>query len=315
MILLVATATSLMMCDGGDGPEPALKAIIDVSAISFIDDLNAVNGQRIKAGQAATFKDASEGGADQWLWEFEGGIGISTLQNPIVQWPTAVGQVKIKLTVTRSSDGKTATDEIELQVGPVNQFNKNIYSFEVDEASGKWDTWSSAAPDDGSWSGESRAKFEIDRTQGANGTSSSAKITRNYTKDGDKTVFLQFSTWKNNAGANAVLKSNTTYIFSYYIKASTSTTIYSADLVNRGGVTGEEQDWQSFGAWQNNVLVATQWAKYEIEFTTSDLSQIVTYENGTANNASPYFQVNPFDDAVGNVTIWIDEVSLKEKEL
>ncbi|MEM9896354.1 MAG: hypothetical protein AAF789_08285, partial [Bacteroidota bacterium] len=61
--------------------------------------------------------------------------------------------------------------------------------------------------------------------------------------------------------------------------------------------------------------VTTSWKKFTYEFTVADLATFADagYSDGTADNAGPFFK--HFGSISGaELDVWIDEISLKEKE-
>ncbi len=92
LLLALFSFCFLMGCkdDEPDAPLANLEASIDVSSISFIDDMGAIDGRRIATGQSVTFSDGSTGEPDGWEWTFEGGPATSTEASPTVSWSEAV---------------------------------------------------------------------------------------------------------------------------------------------------------------------------------------------------------------------------------
>lgn len=95
---------------------------ITVSATGVIAPALAINNTTlcINSGQTATFTDASTSPnctIDTWLWEIDDGAGgayttYSTLQNPPAFVPPTGGTYRVRLTVTCSSSGETATTAV-----------------------------------------------------------------------------------------------------------------------------------------------------------------------------------------------------------
>lgn len=309
--LLLAAFSLLMLssCEKED-PKPldALEAEIDVSGITFLTDLNSIDGRRIKAGQSITLADGSTGAPDKWEWKFSDGTANKTTQDATVSWPDAIGQVTITLTVTRTADGATDTDEVVIQVGPVEILDRAVYGFEPRAnlvATDKWFLWT---PNDGT------VNKALQASDGANGTSHSIKVTAasNYGE-------FQLRPHENGAEFLASLKSNKTYVFSFYMKANQAITFSEVSLLNVKNDDPKE-GWYT-PLWTGDAAiedpsVTTSWKKFTYEFTTADLSTFadVGYSDGTADNAGPFFK--HFASFAGaELVVWIDEMSLKEKEL
>ena len=285
-----------------------LVAEIDVSGINFISDLSAIDGRRIQAGQSITLADGSEGNPDNWEWTFSDGTQTITTQNATVSWSEAVGQVTITLTVTRSDDGATDTDELVLQVGPVEMLNRAVYSFEDQNAdfvaTDKWFGWT---PNDGTIS------YQVETAEGANGTSQSMRLTAS----SDYGEF-QLRPHENGPEYLVSLESNTTYVFSFYMKGSEAFTLSEVSVLN---VKNDDpaEGWYT-PLWTGDATitdpaVTTDWKQFSYEFTTADLSTFADegYADGTADNTGPFFK--HFASFSGNeLTVWIDEISLKVKE-
>ena len=285
-----------------------LVAEIDVSGINFVSDLSAIDGRRITTGQSITLADGSTGNPDGWEWTFSDGTQTITTQNATVSWSDAVGQVTITLTVTRSDDGASATDELVLQVGPVEMLNQTVYGFEDQNAdfsaSEKWFGWT---PNDGTIS------YQVETSEGANGTAQSLRL--NASSDYGE---FQLRPHENGPEYLVSLESNTTYVFSFYMKGSEAFTLSELSILN---VKNDDpaEGWYT-PLWTGDAAiedpaVTTSWKQFTYEFTTADLSTFVDegYADGTADNTGPFFK--HFAAFSGNeLTVWVDEMSLKVKE-
>lgn len=311
---LLLTVFGLFMLSGcGEDGDPqkeldALEANIDASGISFISDLNAIDGRRIKAAQSITLVDGSTGEPDAWEWTFSDGTETITDQNATISWPDALGQVTITLTVTRSADGATASDELVIQVGPVEMLNRAVYGLEDQnseiDALSKWFSWT---PNDGT------VLVALEDSEGANGTAQSMKLTAasNYGE-------FQLRPHENGPEFLVSLESNTAYVFSFYMKGSEPITLSEVNILNVKNDDPKE-GWYT-PLWTGDAAiddpaVTTEWKKFTYEFTTADLSTFADagYSDGTADNAGPFFK--HFASFSGNeLTVWLDEMSLKEKE-
>lgn len=309
LLLLVFSVPMLSSCEKDD-PKPldTLEAKIDVSGINFITDLTSIDGRRIKAGQSITLADKSKGEPDKWEWKFSDGTQTKTTKDATVSWPDAVGQVTITLTVTRTADGATDKDEVVIQVGPVEMLDRAVYGFEPRAnlvAVDKWFLWT---PNAGSVS------KSLQTSDGANGTSNSIKLTAasNYGE-------FQLRPHENGKEFLVALKSNKTYVFSFYMKASQAFTLSEVSMLNVKNDDPKE-GWYT-PLWTGDPAipdpaVTTSWKKFSYEFTTADLSKFADagYADGIANNAGPFFK--HFASFTGaELVVWIDEISLKEKEL
>jgi len=303
----------VFMTSCGDDEEPEaplldLEAKIDVSSIDFVTDQNSIDGRRIKAGQSITLLDDSEGGPDSWDWTFSDGTSSLTSEDAQVSWSDAIGEVLVTLTVTRSADGATDTDQVTIQVGPVEMLNRAVFGFEDQEsdfnAVEKWFSWT---PNDGS------VGTVLETADGANGTSQSIKLTAT-PEYGE----FQLRPHENGPEFLASLESQMSYVFSFYMKASEAFTLSEVSMLN---VKNDDpvEGWYT-PLWTGDATiedpgVTTEWKKFSYEFTIADLSTFgdAGYSDGSADNAGPFFK--HFASFTGNeLTVWIDEMSLKEAE-
>jgi PKD repeat protein len=309
LLLTVFMIGLFSSCEKDEDPVlDELIAKIDVSGIDFITDLNAIDGRRIKAGQSITLIDGSEGEPDGWEWTFSDGTQTITNQDATVSWSEAIGQVTVTLTVTRAEDGASDSDEIVLQVGPVEMMNRAVYGLEDQEADfNAIDKWFSWTPNDGSVS------VSLENSDGANETAQSLKLTAaaGYGE-------FQLRPHENGPEFLVSLESNTTYVFSFYMKGSEAFTLSEVSILN---VKNDEpvEGWYT-PLWTGDAAiedpnVTTSWQRFSYEFTTADLSTFgdAGYADGTADNAGPFFK--HFAPITGNeLSVWIDEMSLKIKE-
>jgi PKD repeat protein len=292
LLLIVFGATLLTGCGEDDGPNDPdeveleeLVASIDDSGISFITDTDAIDARRIKAGQSITLADGSEGEPDSWEWTFSDGTQLLTDQDATVSWPEEIGQVTITLTVTRSADGATDTDELVIQVGPVEKLDRAVFGLEDQDASfdaiSKWFSWT---PNDGTIS------VALESADGANETSQSLKMTAS-TGYGE----FQLRPHENGPEFLVSLESETTYIFSFYMKGSEAFTLSEASFLNVKNDSPVEGWYTPFWSGDeafDDINVTTDWTKFSFEFTTADLSTFGDegYADGTADNAGPFFK-------------------------
>jgi hypothetical protein len=300
-------------CGGDDENDPDivlgdLKAKIDVSALSFISDANSIDGRRIKAGQSVSFADKSTGNPDSREWLFEGGPSSSTDSVATVSWAEQVGQVRVILKITRSSDEATDADTLDLQVGTLEMLNRLVFGLEDQDsevdALSKWFSWT---PNDGT------IAVTLEAADGANGTTQSLKMIASSTY-GE----FQLRPHENGPEFLVSMESNTSYEYSFYMKGSEAFTLSEATFLNVKNDTPKEGWYTPFWSGDDaydDIKVTTNWAKYSFEFTTADLATFNDegYADGTADNAGPFFK--HFASFSGTeLAVWIDEISLKEKE-
>lgn len=309
---LLLTIFSLLMLSSCEKEEPieldTLKAKIDVSGITFVTDLNSIDGRRIKAGQSITLTDGSEGMPDSWTWEFSDGTSTINTKDATISWQEAVGQVTITLTVTRAADGTTDTDEVVIQVGPVEKLDRAVFGFEPRANLVPTDKWFLWTPNDGTVS------MALQTSDGANGTTNSLKLTSasNYGE-------FQLRPHENGQEFLVSLESNTTYVFSFYMKANEAFTLSEVSVLNVKNDDPKEGWYTPLWTGDSAIedpSVTTSWKKFTYEFTTADLSTFadVGYSDGTADNTGPFFK--HFASFAGSeLVVWIDEISLKEKDL
>jgi hypothetical protein len=316
ILFLVAlmSASMLMTSCGDDDPEITdpvfgnLRAKIDVSAIAFISDANSIDGRRIKANQLVSFADNSTGNPDSRQWTFEEGPASASDSVAAVTWSEQVGQVRVILTITRSADEATDADTLDLQVGTIELLNRTVFGLEDKDseidALSKWFSWT---PNDGTTS------VAIETADGANGTSQSLKMTA-------QSGFGEFQLRPHENGPEFLvsLESNTTYEYSFYLKGSESFTLSEATFLNVKNDEPKESWYTPFWSGEegvNDIMVTTDWKKFTYEFTTADLTTFGDdgYADGTADNAGPFFK--HFASFTGSeLNVWIDEISLKEKD-
>lgn len=285
-----------------------IDAKIDVSSVDFITDMEAIDGRRIKANQSITLSDGSNGDPDSWEWSFSDDTESIAEENAELSWSEAVGEVTITLTVTRSSDGATDTDELVLQVGPVEKLNRAVYAFEDQDsdfdAIDKWFYWT---PNDGSVS------TSLETSEGADGSSQSIKLTAT-----DGYEEFQLRPHENGPEYLVSLESNTSYVFSFYMKASESLTLSEVSILNVKNDDPKEGWYTPLWTGDSEIAdpeVTTSWKQFTYEFTTADLSTFADegYADGTADNTGPFFKhFGTISD--GELSVWVDEMSLKEKE-
>lgn len=311
LLTLTIGALFLSNCGVSDTEEQFddLNARIDESAVAFLADMKAIDARRIKAGQTVILRDASSGEPDSWEWNFSDGSPTLTTQNIETSWNEQVGQIRVILKISRSSDGATDSDTLDLQVGPVEMLSRAVFGFEDQDANfAATDKWFSWTPNDG------EVTTSLETTDGANGTSQSIRI--NATSS-----YGEFQLRPHESGPEflVTLESNTSYVFSFYIKGSENFTLSEAAVLNVKNDPPVESWFTPFWSGEAGVPpieVSTSWTKYSYEFSISDLtaSSDEGYADGTADHTGPFFK--HFGSISGSeLDVWIDEISLKEKEI
>ncbi|MGC9342636.1 MAG: hypothetical protein ACP5E3_08055 [Bacteroidales bacterium] len=278
-LFAIAMVIGLASCDE-EQPEPLV----------FDPDLSSSTTQ---VGEAIVFTDYSTG-VESRNWTFPGGTPASSTEGEVsVTW-AAEGPYTASIEVA-FTDGTRDKKDFPIQVGS-EKYSRFVFGFEVDTMVEKsWATWSTSSSNGNTWDG--LANFEIDATQGANGTAKSAKIT--VLSAGDE--LQMFSVNK-----NAVLESNKTYEFSLWVKGTSGITITGVELTNQlilEDVT--VQDWHNY-AWISPVALTDTWTKHSYTVETGDISEY--YSEGKANNAYTLIKFTP----ESNGEVYIDEISLKE---
>lgn len=235
--------------------------------------------------EAITFTDWSTG-VDSRTWIFPKGTpSNSTEQEVLVTFSEPLTDT-CSLEVV-FSDGTTESKEFIIIVGggAVNPSaegysDRDIFSFEDEtKAMAVW----------AKWENDGAADFSIDGTQGADGTSSSAKVS--FTTAGEVQIFTNEAT----ENVNAKMEKQKLYVFSFWAKASETTTITAA-LENNS----EDQEWHNY-LWQDKVL-GTDWVKYSFNIDPSGQPYDI------AENV--YIKIKMAPENVGT-DIWLDEFSLR----
>jgi plastocyanin len=248
-----------------------------------------VSSIKVDAGEAITFTDNSNSVASR-IWIFPGGSPATSTDSEVNVTFNQEGPVTCTLEVTFLND-IVDTQEIDIQIGN-ELYPKSVFSFEDPEfASEIWQTWVS--------NGTNAMEFSVETNPGlgANQTDSYAKIEINTAN-----IESQLFTKGVEGFPNAVLESNKTYEFSFWLKSDDFTTVTAAEVSNES----ELQSWYNF-AWYSPIPeVGSDWSFKTITFQTGDLTQI--YSEGRANNAWTQFK---FIQS-GTGIIYLDEISLKE---
>ena len=250
-----------------------------------------VSAYQTNADEPIIFKDNSNSVASR-VWTFPGGTPNTSTDDEVSVAFSQEGPVLCTLEVT-FLNGITDTQEINIQVG-TEQYVRSVFGFEdATLASDIWESWIS--------NGTDAMVFSVEHApgEGANQTDGFAKIVINQAN-----VESQLFTKGKTGFPNAVLQSNKTYEFSFWIKSENYNQVTAAEVSN----LSEEQSWKNF-AWYSPIPeVTNEWSFKTVTFQTGDLTQV--YSEGRANNAWTQFKfIQP-----GIGTIFIDEISLKESE-
>lgn len=278
LTFLCAISFVLMSCSGDDAP--AVEMIFDPD----------VSTNKTEVNQPIVFTDYSTGVTSR-LWTFPGGNPVTSTEEEVSVSFSQEGPITCKVEVT-FNDGFTETKDIVIQVGD-ELYRRSIFGFEdTASATEAWKYWVS--------DGSEALTFTIDKTQGANGTSSCAKIV--ITKPG---VEIQLYTKGNSKPYNAVLQSNINYVFSFWVKSETLTSLEAAEVSNQSDA---QKVFKNFAWWSPIPKITNTWEQKFIEIPASDISKI--YSEGVAANAYTQFKFRPTTAG----TYYIDEVSLKEKK-
>ncbi|GAA4812949.1 hypothetical protein [Litoribaculum gwangyangense] len=250
-----------------------------------------VSAFQTSANEPIVFKDNSNSVASR-IWTFPGGSPSSSTDDEVSVTFSQEGPVECMLEVT-FLNGITDTQTINIQVG-TEQYVRSVFGFEnLELAADTWEGWIS--------NGTDAMVFSIENSpgEGANGTDGFAKIVINQAN-----IESQLFTKGKNGFPNAVLQSNKTYEFSFWIKSEDFNRVTAAEVTNES----DKQSWRNF-AWYSPIPeVTSEWSFKTITFQTGDLTQV--YSEGKANNAWTQFKfIQP-----GLGTIYIDEISLKESQ-
>lgn len=249
-----------------------------------------VSSNYAEVGQTIMFTDNSSS-VQSRVWTFPGGSPATSTDQEVNVTFNQEGPAKCKLEVT-FLNGIVDVQEIDIQIGK-EQYVRSVFGFEdAIVATDVWQVWVS--------NGTNAMEFSVENAPsgGALGTNGYAKILINTSN-----VESQLYTKGTIGFPNAILQSNKTYEFSFYVKSENFTQMTAAELSNE--IPGE-QIWNNF-AWYSPIpAVTNEWSFKTITFQTSDLTQL--YSEGTANNAWTQFKfIQP-----GTGVIYIDEISLKE---
>ena len=250
-----------------------------------------VSSYQTNANEPLNFKDNSNSVASR-IWTFPGGTPSTSTDDEVSVSFTQEGPVECTLEVT-FLNGITDSETINIQVG-TEQYVRSVFGFEnLEEAADVWEAWIS--------NGTDAMVFSIENSEGEGAleTNGFAKIVINQSG-----VESQLYTKGKDGFPNAVLQSNKTYEFSFYVKSEDFNFVTAAEVTNQS----EIQSWYNF-AWYSPIPeVTNEWSFKTVTFQTGDLTQI--YSEGSANNTWTQFKfIQP-----GIGTIYIDEISLKESQ-
>jgi len=251
-----------------------------------------VSSERVAIGIPVIFKDTSKDVLSR-TWTFPGGTPSSSTEAEVSVIFNKEGTFTCILEISFEG-GITNSKEFKIIVSPPEKgfANKSIFSFEYATAAlASWKSWTPEATPP--------ATLTIDASQGANGTASSAKIS--FTAGGKE---MQIFTNEDFTGINETMDKTKKYEFSFYAKASATTTITAAlensvDISKHTWAT-ENQAWKGY-LWQDKEI-GTTWTKYTFNIDPSAQSYNI------AQNV--YIKLKMAPSAL--VTIWFDEFSLKE---
>ena len=260
--------------------------------------LATVSSQRVDTGQPIVFTDNSRDELSR-TWTFPGGTPASSTDAEVsvafsvAGTYTCVLEINFEGGITNSKEFKITVSDPVVNPPSVDGFaNRNIFSFEnATAALASWRSWSPEATSPGTLS--------VDASNGANGTSSSGKVT--FTASGKE---MQIFTNEDFSGINAKMDKTKKYEFSFWAKASAATTITvalenSVDITKHTWAT-QNQAFKNY-LWQDKEI-GTTWTKYTFNIDPS--SQ--TYD--IAENVYVKIKMVPSS----TMDIWLDEFSLKE---
>lgn len=246
---------------------------------------------RIKVGESVTFTDNSIGTPTSWSWEFEGGTpATSTEQNPTVTFN--VNQpVSVKLTIVRSADGSTVTEEkVNLvQVGPPELcMNGNFETGEGNVVD--WQTWNGAP-----------FPYKV-VSGGANGSEYSSFIDFKGAWGWGQIISRDFPNNK------IMLENGNDYMMSLYIRAESPIRLDVLRGVNHlpdwsAAYDGMAEGYEEFYANSGTSLpvnVTTDWTKVEIRIS-------VPNDGKSRTNFFPDIILGGGSDS----RVYIDEISVK----
>lgn len=242
-----------------------------------------VTSTRLDVGDTITFTDYSNGVVSR-SWTFNGGIPATSTEEEVeVSFPEA-GDFTATIE-TSFTDGITQTKEFLVVVSNAIEIyegytDDDIFSFEDEtEAMNVW----------AKWENDGAAELSIDTSQGADGTSQSAKVA--YTTAGEVQIFTNEAA----PNINARMDKTKTYVYSFWAKASENTTITAA-LEN----SSNTQDFHNY-LWQEQAI-GTEWTKYTFNIDPSGQP----YDLAT----NVYIKLKMVADST--TEIWFDEFSLQE---
>lgn len=298
---LLIGGTILSSCSDDSDPEPLEMIKIDVT----------VSANEIGAGGTLTFKDLSTGVLSR-TWSFPGG-DVQTSADSVVRVTFAKEGPIVCSVELNLNDETTETTTIPIQVG-TEQFAFSIFSFEdATEALASLKAWNPTAGAStlADWTSSAIASFEVDDTQGAEGTSSSLKVT--ISKAGEEVQVFSKENW--DADFNGKLDKTKMYTLSFWAKSDVANSIETLVMENEVVVANPDDAETKFYSWATNAqewngylwngpnAVDTDWTEFSFDIDPSDQPYDV------AENA--YVMIKFATSQVG--TFHIDEISLKEK--
>jgi hypothetical protein len=256
------------------------------SEVVFDADVSSSTAEK---SQPIVFTDYSEGVVSR-VWTFPFGVPATSTDKEVIVSFSQEGPITCSIVATYQQ-GFTESKDINIQIGN-EQYARGVFGFEDSvKALEAWKYWVS--------NGTDAVKFSIDKSQGANGTSSCAKI--EVLIPG---VEIQLYTKGNAKPINAVLKSDTAYTFSFWIKSETLTSLEAAEVSNQSDA---QKTFKNYAWWSPVPKITSNWEQKFIEIPAQDIAKTYPAE-GQALNAYTQFKFKPTSPG----TYYIDEVSLKE---
>jgi hypothetical protein len=282
-LLVILTLLSFVGCNEDDVlPSPPTTVRGTVSSTIAI------------TGSPITFTDNSTQVISR-TWSFPGGTPESSTEAEVIVTFNEEGTYTCVLEVNFEGGITTAKDfviEVSDAVILPGFANKDVFSFENETAAlASWSSWSPEATPP--------ATLIVDGSQGANGTSSSGKVS--FTESGKE---IQIFTNEDYSGINEKMDKTKKYEFSFWAKASAATTITAAlensvDINNHTWATAN-QEFKNY-LWQDTDITTT-WTKYTFDIDPSSQPYDI------AENV--YIKLKMVSSSI--VDIWLDEFSLTE---
>ena len=274
-----------------DGTTESMTFAVKVFPVLVADF--SPSATRIKVGETVTFTDNSVGEPTSWVWEFEGGTpATSTDQNPTITF-NENKSVTIKLTITRSADGNSASEEKTglVQVGPPELC-----------LNGNFETGEGNVVDFQTWNG---APFPyIVEAGGANGTDFTSVVNFEGSWGWGQIISRDFPNNK------IALENGNDYTMSMYVKADAPIRLDVFRGVNHlpdwspalpaGGAPEDYEEFYDNSGTSLPLDITTSWTKVTIQFTVPD-------DGKTRTNFFPDIILG----GANNSKVYLDEISVK----